>query len=114
MKKAIKINDWKVSFYANVNDEEIKEIQSKTKNFSPEARIKINDNLINENRGTTIARPKHKCIMVIIGKQSSKSEMLNTLSHEIRHVVDILCQNCNIENAAEITGNLTAQFADLL
>lgn len=114
MIKSIKINDWIIDFYIKINESDKNAIQSKIKKMTPEYQQKINDNLVNDNRGTTIANLSKKTICVLISNQTSKSEMLNTLSHEIRHVVDILCRNCNIEDAAYTTGEITSQFADLL
>lgn len=112
MKKNLNIGKWNIIFY---DGEDCKEglQRCKTDLDVPEkimAQAKSNSQ--KENCGSTISNISRKLIRVFVGPQTSKAEMLNTLSHEIRHVVDTIAEHTPIESAAELTGAITARFAD--
>lgn len=116
MKKAIKIDDWHICAYCSPDSNEKSEIADKLTDFnvSNDMMKQVWDNLNHDNRGTTIANIRAKKILMLISHQTSKAEAINTISHEIRHVVDIICSDCGIEQAAHLTGEIAARFADWL
>lgn len=110
MKIEMNIGGKSCVFFKDITPEERTYILSALKRITKDSAIieKTTENLDAENRGTTISTDKR--VMVLIGPQSSKSEFLNTLAHEVRHVVDSL----DIDNVspAQLTGEIFAHFAD--
>lgn len=112
MKKVIEIGDKKCCFFKDITPEEQTEINSMLTRWStsvPDLKEKVMENLNHDNRGATVGTSKH--IVVVLGPQTSKAELLNTLAHEIRHVVDIICADSN-HIPAELTGEIFSHFAD--
>lgn len=114
MKKHIKIESYDLCVYYNPSDGEMREISEKISRLgaSDTAKVKAFENLSHSNRGTTIANKRKKCILALISPQTSHSEYINTLSHETRHIVDTICEECGSENAAYLTGEIMGKLAD--
>lgn len=114
MKKQINIMDWQLCAYKDADSAEMKEINEKLTalRVSDTHKVMAFENLSNENRGSTIANSTMRKILVLISPQSSREQNINTISHEIRHVVDILCAECNCEDAAHLTGEIAMRFTD--
>ena len=72
---------------------------------------KTEKNLMSRNCGSTIVTDKR--VIVLIGPQDSKAELLNTLAHEVRHVVDSVATGA-AKSPAQITGEIFSTFADWL
>ncbi len=114
MRKHLKVNDWHICVFASPDEGERAKIAERMVSMhvpQPQQDM-LWENLEHTNRGTTIANSTQRKIIVAISPQADKSEMMNTISHELRHVVDILCVNCNLENAAELTGTIASHLAE--
>ena len=72
------------------------------------------ENLTHENRGSTIANKAQRKILVLIGPQTSSAEMLNTIAHEVYHVVGIVCEDCAKEHGAWLSGEIMMRMADII
>ncbi len=92
------------------------EINEKLKKLKVSDTVKVQafENLNHENRGSTIANVTQKHILVLISPQTDKGQMLNTLAHEVHHVVDIICSDCTEENAAALSGEIMMRLAKLV
>ncbi len=114
MKKTLKIKDWHICLYSQVDGGEMAEINKKLSalNVSDSVKVQAFENLSHSNRGSTIANSTQHRILALISNQTDKSQMLNTLTHEVRHIVDIICSECMEEDAAYLSGEIMARLAD--
>lgn len=112
MKKNLNYGKWNIIFYSGEDTAQGLQ-RCKTDLDVPEKIMQqARANMETDNRGSTIANISRKLIRVFIGPQSSKAEMLNTLAHEIRHIVDTINEHTPVESVAELTGILMSRFAD--
>lgn len=112
MKTHINTHGWDICFFGGT-DSAIGLEKSKTMmRIPPDIVAQAYKNITATNAGSTISNISQKCICSFISEQTSKAEMLNTLSHEIRHIVDIISEHGEVESPAELTGEITAHFAD--
>ena len=111
MKKFINICDWDIYFY---HAEDCAEGLQRCKSMHIPAKIlaQAEENIKLKNAGSTLTNVSQKRICVLIAEQTSKAELLNTLSHEIRHIVDIITDGNGECSPANITGEITSYFAD--
>lgn len=100
--------------YSDASDAEMREIGDTLTalRVSDSVKVQAFENLSHSNRGSTIANHTQRKILVLISPQTDKAQMLNTLAHEVRHVVDILCADCMEENTAHLSGEIMARFAE--
>lgn len=119
MIKKLKLGDFCAHFYKDLSPEEHTAVFGLLRSWAvgDEVLQKSIENVRTHNCGSTICNVEAKKIIVMLGPQSSKAELLNTLSHEIRHVVDIIAAHTAPEDhvsPASITGEITSHFADWL
>ncbi len=116
MKKALKISDFCVCFHKDITEEENAEIFEKLSAWNVDKNIleRTKENVKSLDCGSTISNLIDKKIIVLFAPQSNKAEMLNTFCHELRHVVDLLLENCpDCElSAAELSGEIASKFGD--
>ena len=118
MKKTLRLGDFKACFYKDITPDEHASVFGLLDSWAVGDAIlqKTVENVKTQNCGSTICNEGERHIIVLLGPQSSKAELLNTLSHEIRHVVDIIALHCpeSHTSPACITGEITSHFADWL
>ncbi len=111
MKKFVNICDWDIYFYHAEDCSEGLQ-RCKTMNIPEKILMQAESNIKMQNAGSTLTNVSQKRICVLMGEQTSKAELLNTLSHEIRHIVDIITDKKSDCSPANITGEITSYFAD--
>lgn len=113
MKIEFSIADKICTIYKDFSVTELAEVRSTLKRWdgSGDLWAKTQENMRAENHGSTIVTDKH--ILVILSPQTSKAELLNTLAHETRHIVDSIVTD-DKRSAAELTGNIFSRFAEWL
>lgn len=101
------------TFYKDITADELAEIRRLTNKWQKDGDLwaKTKKNLECENCGSTIITSKH--ILVVMSRQTSRSEFLNTLAHEVRHVVDTLTSDGQT-SPAQLTGHIFSHFADFV
>lgn len=68
----------------------------------------------NYDYGFTYSCPKCKKTVIVIGNFTSPEEFLNTMEHEIRHLVDDISQVYHIRPNGEEVGYLTGNINQIL
>lgn len=114
MKKTFSLEHKTCTYYKDLTPEETKTVLENVRKWSGDSDFyaKTEANLNNENCGTTIITNNQ--ILVLLSPQTSKGELLNTLAHETRHVVDSLVAENPEICPAQLTGDLFMHFADWL
>lgn len=114
MKRTIKIGDKTCTFYKNLSPEETNDVMLLIKHLCHNSDLcsETEKNLKTENCGSTIITSKRA--IVLLSKQTSKAELLNTFAHEVRHVVDAFIENMPGISPAQLTGDIFSHFADWL
>lgn len=83
----------------------------------PQLLQKIAGNLQNQkmDSGFTYSNKRLHCTVLVVGLHSSPQEFLNSLQHELRHLVDDVSDACGIpvrgEAVAYLTGDINAHIA---
>jgi len=110
----IDVYDWEVVFvFISKSDKDINNF-GKTNNLLKEDIEEINDKIAEEsiNGGITIFNT-HRVAFVILYSTTSKKQKINSLTHEIRHVVDKIMEYSNIEDwesPAYLTGYISGEI----
>jgi len=110
----IDIFDWTIKFFLlNKKDTNVNEIGIEYGMLEDDIAY-INDKLNRKclNGAVTLSHTDRLLTLVFIYPTSSKVELINVLSHEIRHVVDRICQHNSIEDIetpAYMTGYITRE-----
>lgn len=68
----------------------------------------------NRNYGFAATNSEIKETVIVIGECTSREEFLNTLEHEIRHLVDDIAECYNITKSGEEVGYITGTVNTLL
>jgi hypothetical protein len=120
--RKIYINKWTAHFYFAIQHYWIEEIEGKMQSLG--ASRKVLDRVVrnmrkNEmNTGFTYSKPSKRESIVVVGRSSSGGEFLNSSTHEIRHLVDDIAKEDNMqmsgEGVAYLTGDIVNQLADII
>ena len=67
-----------------------------------------------DNTGMTYSNPDTRKSVMVIGRSTTEEEMVNTFSHELRHLSDDLAEACGIPHHGEEIAYLTGDIACVL
>lgn len=116
-----KIYDWKVVVLYNITCDDIDIIVEVLKDLNcPDEYIdKALDNLetCNLNSGLTYSNLSRKSSVIVVGKTSSFSQLINTICHEHYHLICHISKILNIDDEeilANLLGNLTMRSYNII
>lgn len=110
----LKAYDWHITVLYDVTYKDKEEVMYHLRNIHPSREIVERvRNLINPeniNFGFTATCRVCKDSIMVLGRTTSKAEFMNTLEHEIRHLVDDISEAYNIPSKGEEVGYLTGEI----
>lgn len=120
--QVIRIGRWVVDFIFAVDKYDDEGVLSCLYDIDAPYDIMLRANRIMEsgrmNRGFTFGNPMLKRAVVVVGPTTSGKQFINTFSHEIDHLSDIIASSLGIKNEREgtsyITGDTTMALAEIL
>lgn len=62
------------------------------------------------NFGFTATNPRMRETVIVVGRTTCEGEFLNTVQHEVRHLVDDLASACGLDKEGEDVGYLTGDI----
>lgn len=120
--RQIACDDWVCDVYFALNEYWGEEIISKFEGLNASAeileRIDYNMRRNKMDTGFTFSNPYMHHSIMVIGRSSSGAELLNSFSHEVRHLVDDISAVWGLapkgEAVAYLTGDVSALLSDIV
>ena len=110
--------DWDVEVYYYITKYDVKNICNKLRKLDCEYNsfIDIYDNITENklNTGLTYSSYKHKSSIIIVSKTSTPSEFINSLTHELYHLVTHIVDYYNIDFISEEAAYLQGSTAQII
>ncbi|MCQ2349099.1 MAG: hypothetical protein MJZ98_01305 [Paludibacteraceae bacterium] len=106
---------WRVDCFVAVSHYDEVEIVGAIERIGASKRIveKVKGNLRRRtlDTGFTLSNKKERISVMVIGLTSSSKEEMNSISHELRHLVDDIASTCRLNRCGEEVAYLTGDLA---
>ena len=113
IKRTLKINRWVVDFLFAVDKYDEEGVLACLYDIEAPYDVMLRANRIMEsgrkNRGFTFGEPSIRRAVVVIGPTTSAKQFLNTFSHEVDHLSDIIAESLGVKDEREGTSYLAGE-----
>ena len=111
--------DWRVYVYLAATKDDAPEILRKLESIGIDGQQYMRaerhlQKAFHEDTGMTYSNLDTRTTVMVIGRSTSEAEMVNTFSHELRHLGDDLAEACGIPHHGEDIAYLTGDIACVL
>lgn len=111
--------DWRVYVYMAASKDDAPEILRKLESIGIDGQQYMRaerhlQKAFRDNTGMTYSNLDTRTTVMVIGRSTTEKEMVNTFSHELRHLSDDLAEACGIPHHGEEIAYLTGDIACVL